>query len=100
MLRITGLLERSRGPARTFDVSDLYSMVAPTIWNQFWVDSIKSEHYGLLSVTMGYYQLLSVAVGKIARAPTDGMNDFKDLILSLVYKKPQRKSRSSQKKTF
>ena len=43
----TGFLERFRGPAETFDVQDLFSMVALTICNQFWDDPIKSEHYGL-----------------------------------------------------
>ena len=46
-VRTAGLFERSSGPAETFDVQDLFSMVALTICNQFWDDPIKSEHYGL-----------------------------------------------------
>ena len=34
-VRTAGLFERSSGPAETFDVWDLFSRVAPTIWNQF-----------------------------------------------------------------
>ena len=35
LVRTAGLFERSRGPDKTFDEKDLFSRVAPTIWNQF-----------------------------------------------------------------